>query len=100
MKLEPIRTDGELQAAFMQLRPVFQADEGTPEAGERDALVARIEAYEHQQHDIGMAEAAIAGLQDALAGPPVDGRRTAAGADPTPPTGGLAAGRVSHFRSR
>ena len=68
MPLEPIRTDDELQAAFMQLRPVFQADQGTPEADERDVLVSRIESYEHQQHEISMAEAAIAGLQDALAG--------------------------------
>lgn len=68
MPLEPIRTDAELQAAFVLLRRVFQADEGTTEAGERDALVTRIETYKHQQHEVGMAEAAIAGLQDALAG--------------------------------
>ena len=68
MPLESIRTDAALQAAFMRLQRVFQADEGTPEAGERDALVALIEAYEQQQHEVGMAEAAIAGLRDALAG--------------------------------
>ena len=67
MHLQHIRTDEDLQVAFIQLRRVFQADEGTPEAGERDALVARIEAYEHQHHDVGMAKAAISGLQDALA---------------------------------
>jgi antitoxin component HigA of HigAB toxin-antitoxin module len=68
MPLEPIRTDAELQAAFGLLRRVFQADEGTTEVGERDALVTRIETYEHQQHEVGMADVAIAGLQDALAG--------------------------------
>lgn len=68
MPLEPIGTEPELQAAFVLLRRVFQADENTTEAGERDALVTRIETYEHQQHEVGMAEAAIAGLQDALVG--------------------------------
>jgi antitoxin component HigA of HigAB toxin-antitoxin module len=66
--LERICTDEDLQAACVQLRRVFQADEGTPEAGERETLVALIEAYEHQQYGVGMAEAAVAGLQDALAG--------------------------------
>ena len=56
MPLEPIRTDDELQAAFMQLRPVFQGDKGTSEACERDALVDRIDAYEHQRREISMAE--------------------------------------------
>ena len=68
MHLQHIRTDEDLQVAFIQLRRVFQTDEGTPEAGERDALVGLIENYEQQQREVGIAEAAIAGLQDALAG--------------------------------
>lgn len=68
MPLESIHTDEGIEAAFLQLRRAFQADEGTPAAGERETLVALIEAYENQHHEVGMAEAAVAGLQDALAG--------------------------------
>ena len=44
MTIEPIRTDAELHAALLQLEVIFQAAEGTPEADERDVLLAAIEA--------------------------------------------------------
>ena len=39
MTIQPIRTDAELRAVFHRLEGIFQADEGTPEADERDVLV-------------------------------------------------------------
>jgi HTH-type transcriptional regulator/antitoxin HigA len=56
MTIKPIRNDQDLQRAFSQLGPIFQADEGTPEADERDVLVTLIEAYEHQHFDFGPAD--------------------------------------------
>jgi len=46
MNIKPIRNDEDLTMAFQQLERVFQAQEGTPEADERDILVTLIEAYE------------------------------------------------------
>ena len=56
MTVKPIRTDDDLRAAFMQLQGVFQADEGTPEADERDVLVTLIEAYENRHYAFGPAD--------------------------------------------
>ena len=44
------------QAAFHRLEGIFQADEGTPEADERDVLVTLIEAYENQHYAFGPAD--------------------------------------------
>ncbi len=56
MTVKPIRSDDDLRAAFTQLQSVFQADEGTTEADERDVLVTLIEAYENQHHAFGPAD--------------------------------------------
>ena len=56
MTIKPIRNDGDLRAAFRQLETIFQAEEGTPEADEREILVALIEAYENQHYPIGPAD--------------------------------------------
>lgn len=56
MTVKPIRTDADLRAAFMQLQGVFQADEGTAEADERDVLVTLIEAYETRHYAFGPAD--------------------------------------------
>lgn len=53
---KPIRTDADLRAAFHRLEGIFQADEGTPEADERDVLVTLIEAYENQHYAFGPAD--------------------------------------------
>lgn len=56
MIIKPIRNDDDLRAAFRQLEMVFQAEEGTPEADEREILVTLIEAYENQHYPIGPAD--------------------------------------------
>ena len=48
MTIKPIRTDEDLRAVFHRLESIFQADDGTPDADERDVLVTLIEAYENQ----------------------------------------------------
>src|SRR5450830_745798 len=50
MNIKPIRNDDDLRAAFKRLEPVFQAQEGTPEADEMEILVTLIEAYEHKNY--------------------------------------------------
>ena len=56
MNIKPIRSDDDLRAAFKRLEPIFQAQEGTPEADEMDVLVTLIEAYEHRHFPIGPAD--------------------------------------------
>lgn len=41
---------------FHRLESIYQADEGTPEADERDVLVTLIEAYEKQRYAFGPAD--------------------------------------------
>jgi HTH-type transcriptional regulator/antitoxin HigA len=53
MIIKPIRTDDDLRAAFRHLESIYQADEGTPEADERDVLVTLIEVYESKHYAIG-----------------------------------------------
>ncbi|MCZ7558644.1 MAG: transcriptional regulator [Burkholderiaceae bacterium] len=53
MTIKPIRSDEDLRRAFRRLEKVFQAEEGTPQADERDVLVTLIEAYENKHHDFG-----------------------------------------------
>ncbi|MCZ2096589.1 MAG: transcriptional regulator [Anaerolineae bacterium] len=53
MTIESIRNDEDLRRAFRRLEKVFQAEEGTAQAGERDVLVALIEEYENEHHDFG-----------------------------------------------
>lgn len=56
MTIKPIRNDDDLRAAFRHLERVFQAEESTPEADEREILVALIEAYENRHYPIGPAD--------------------------------------------
>ena len=56
MIIKPIRNDDDLRAAFKQLEPVFQAQEGTPEADEMEILVTLIEAYEYKHFPTGPAD--------------------------------------------
>ena len=53
MTIKPIRTDADLRAAFRHLEGIYQANEGTPEADERDVLVTLIEAYENKHYAFG-----------------------------------------------
>jgi len=52
MIIKPIRNDNDLDNAFKILEPLFQAEEGTPEADDRDILVTLIESYENQHYPI------------------------------------------------
>ncbi|MFZ1642586.1 MAG: transcriptional regulator [Candidatus Contendobacter sp.] len=56
MTIKPIRNDDDLRAAFRHMEMVFQAEEDTPEADEREILVALIETYENQHYPIGPAD--------------------------------------------
>ncbi|MBS0325427.1 MAG: transcriptional regulator [Proteobacteria bacterium] len=56
MTIKPIRNDENLRRAFRRLEKVFQAEEGTPQADERDVLVTLIEAYENKHYDFGPAD--------------------------------------------
>ena len=53
MTIRPIRNEDDLRAAFRRLEGIYQADEGTSEADERDVLVTLIEAYENKHYDFG-----------------------------------------------
>ncbi|GAC1304466.1 MAG: DNA-binding protein [Steroidobacteraceae bacterium] len=56
MTIKPIRNDADLKRAFRRLEKVFQAEEGTAQADERDVLVTLIEAYENKHYDLGPAD--------------------------------------------
>ena len=53
MTIKPIRNDEDLRRACRRLEKVFQAEEGTPQADERDVLVTLIEDYENEHHGFG-----------------------------------------------
>ena len=56
MTIKPIRNDDDLKRAFRRLEKVFQAEEGTAQADERDVLVTLVEAYENQHYEFGPAD--------------------------------------------
>lgn len=53
--IKPIRNDDDLTRAFIALEKVFQAKNGTPQADERDILLALIEHYEAKHYPIPYA---------------------------------------------
>ena len=56
MTIQLIRNDDDLKAVFHRLETLFQAEEQTPEADERDVLVTLAEAYENKHCDFGPAD--------------------------------------------
>ncbi|MCO5121023.1 MAG: transcriptional regulator [Burkholderiaceae bacterium] len=56
MTIKPIRNDDDLKKAFRRLEKIFQAEEGTAQADERDVLVTLIEVYETRHYDFGPAD--------------------------------------------
>lgn len=56
MTIKPIRTDDDLRKVFRRLEKIFQAEEGTPQADERDVLVTLVEAYEKKHYAFGPAD--------------------------------------------
>lgn len=57
-----IQNDAELETALGRVHQVFDAEEGSAEAAERDRLVALIESYEDAHYPISLPsrDAAIA----------------------------------------
>ncbi len=56
MTIKPIRNDDDLKKALRRLEKVFQAEDGTAQADERDVLVTLVEAYENKHYDFGPAD--------------------------------------------
>jgi HTH-type transcriptional regulator/antitoxin HigA len=56
MTIKPIRNDDDLKKSFRRLEKIFQAEEGTTQADERDVLVTLVEAYENKHYDFGPAD--------------------------------------------
>ena len=56
MTIKPIRNDDDLKRVFRRLEKIFQAEEGTVHADERDVLVTLVEAYENKRYDFGPAD--------------------------------------------
>ena len=56
MTIKPIRNDDDLKRAFRRLEKVFQAEEGTAQADQRDVLVTLVEAYENKHYDFAPAD--------------------------------------------
>jgi HTH-type transcriptional regulator/antitoxin HigA len=52
MNIKPIRNDEDLRQAFCRLEVIFQAQEGTPAADEKEILVTLIEVYENKHYPI------------------------------------------------
>ncbi|MDO4222809.1 MAG: transcriptional regulator [Acinetobacter sp.] len=65
MNIRPIRNDDDLTQAFIALERVFQAENGTPQADERDILLTLIEAYEAKHYPIHHANP-IAAIEFAM----------------------------------
>lgn len=56
MTIKPIRDDEDLKRVFRRLEKIFQAEDGSPQADERDVLVTLVEAYENTHYDFGPAD--------------------------------------------
>lgn len=56
MTIRPIRNDDDLKKVFRRLEKIFQSEEGTAQADERDVLVTLVEAYESKHYDFGPAD--------------------------------------------
>jgi HTH-type transcriptional regulator/antitoxin HigA len=54
--IKPIRNDDDLKQVFRRLEKIFQAEEGTAQADERDVLVALVEACENMHYDFAPAD--------------------------------------------
>jgi len=52
MKIKAIRTEDDYQQALQRLEVIFDADKGTPEGDELEALGILIEQYENEHYPI------------------------------------------------
>ena len=63
VRVNPIRTEEDYDAALTRLSEIFQAKTGTPEGDERDILVDLIECYEERHYPIGPPTDPIASIE-------------------------------------
>ena len=56
VKISPIRTEEDHEAALSRLAEIFQAEIGTPEGDERDILADLVELYEDKHYPIGLPD--------------------------------------------
>ena len=63
VKVNPIRSEEDYDAALARLSEIFQAEMGTPEGDERDVLVDLIECYEDNHHPIGLPTDPVASIE-------------------------------------
>ncbi len=63
VKVNPIRSEEDYNAALSRLSEIFQAGMGTPEGDERDVLVDLIECYEDKRHPIGLPADPVASIE-------------------------------------
>ena len=56
VRISPIRTEEDYQAALARLSDIFQAESGTPEGDERDILSDLVELYEERNYPIGLPD--------------------------------------------
>ena len=63
VEVNPIRTEGDYDAALTRVSDIFQAEIGTPEGDERDILVDLIECYEDRHHLIEPPTDPIASIE-------------------------------------
>ena len=63
VKVNPIRSEEDYDAALARLSEIFQAEIGTPEGDERDILVDLVECYEYKRHPIGIPTDPVASIE-------------------------------------
>ena len=63
VKVNPIRSEEDYDAALARLSEIFQAEIGTLEGDERDILVDLVECYEEKHYPIGPPTDPIAAIE-------------------------------------
>ena len=63
VKVNPIRSEEDYDAALARLSDIFQAEIGTLEGDERDILVDLVECYEDKHHPIGLPNDPVASIE-------------------------------------
>ena len=63
VKVNPIRSEEDYDAALVRLSEIFQAEIGTLEGDERDILVDLVECYEDKHHPIGLPTDPVASIE-------------------------------------
>jgi HTH-type transcriptional regulator/antitoxin HigA len=56
MKIEPIRTEEDYEAALARIEEIFDAEPATPEGDELEILSALVQAYEKGRCPVGMPD--------------------------------------------